>query len=264
MLTALQSEAARLLASNRSRSNYFAGGAVLNKGSWRLSDDLDIFTDTDEEIPDSVERDIDILRVAGFEVVIDLEIYGCTEVTVRKGNKETIIQWMSETRYRFFPLEQDEEWGLRLHMADLAVNKVLAASTRRKSRDLVDLVLIAEGYCPLGPLYLAASAKIGSFSPVALLERSRQNLTSTPVDELGTTRGIPDGLSGSELKQRGLVAIDLAEEFLLSAPPEWSDGLPVDQFGKPVTDQVDLHEIRPVRDGGGPFPDFPDQIPEFC
>lgn len=264
MLTELQSEAARLLASNRSRSNDFAGGAVLNKGSWRLSDDPDIFTDTDEEIPDSVKRDLGILRAAGFEVVIDLEIYGCTEVTVRKGNRETIIQWMSETRDRFFPLEQDEAWGLRLHMADLAVNKVLAASTRRKSRDLVDLVLIAEGYCPLAPLYLAASAKIGSFSPVALLERSRQNLTSTRVDELGTTRGVPDGLSGSELKQRGLAAIDLAEEFLLTAPPEWSDGLPVDQFGKPVTDRVDLHEIRPVRDGGGPFPDFPDHTPEFC
>ena len=134
MLTDLQSEAARLLASNRSRSNYFAGGAVLNMGSWRLSDDLDIFTDTDEEIPDSVERDIRTLKAAGFEVVIDLEIYGCTEVTIRKGGRETIIQWMSETKDRFFPLERDEEWGLRLHMADLAVNKVLAASTRRKSR----------------------------------------------------------------------------------------------------------------------------------
>lgn len=35
------------------------------------------------------------------------------------------------------------------------------------------------------------------------------------------------------------------------APPERAEGLPVDQFGKPVMDQVDLHAIRPVRDGGG-------------
>jgi hypothetical protein len=237
---------------------------MLNMDNWRLSDDLDIFTDTDEEIPDSVKRDIQTLEVAGFEVVIDLEIYGCNEATIRKNKRETIIQWMTETKDRFFPLERDDEWGQRLHMADLAVNKVLAASTRRKSRDLVDLVLISEGYCPLGPLYLAASSKIGSFSPVALLERSRQNLTSTPVDALGTTRGIPDGLSGSEIKQRGLPAIDLAEEFLLAAPPEWCEGLPVDRFGKPVTEQVNLHEIRPVRDGGGPFPDFPDQPPDFA
>lgn len=263
MLTEIQSEAARLLASNRSQSNYFAGEAMLNVDSWRVSDDLDIFTDTDEEIPASVKRDIQTLRVAGFEAVIDLEIYGCTEATIRKGGRETIIQWMSETRNRFFPLERDDAWGLKLHMGDLAVNKVLAASTRRKSRDLVDLVLVSERYCLLGPLYLAASSKIGSFSPIALLERSRHNLTPTSVDELGATRGIPNGLSGSEIKRRGLAAIDLAEEFLLGAPPEWSEGLPVDRWGRPVADRVDLHEIRPVRDGGGPFPDFPDQAPEF-
>ncbi|MDK4712182.1 hypothetical protein [Rhizobium sp. CNPSo 4039] len=37
-----------------------------------------------------------------------------------------------------------KEWGARLHPADLAVNKVLAASTRTKPRDFVDLLMIDE------------------------------------------------------------------------------------------------------------------------
>jgi len=47
------------------------------------------------------------------------------------------------------------------------------------------------------------------------------------------------------------------------APPERAEGLPVNQFANRVTAPVNRHEIRPVRDGGGPFPDFPDQTPEF-
>ena len=75
MLTALQAAAARVMAVNRSDRTYFAGGAVLNEDTVSMSDDLDIFTDTDEMIPDVVEKDVAALRAAGFEVSIDLEIY---------------------------------------------------------------------------------------------------------------------------------------------------------------------------------------------
>ena len=51
-----------------------------------------------------------------------------------------------------FPLVKDEQWGLRLHQSDFAVNKVLAAASRRKARDFADIVAICEHMCPLGPL----------------------------------------------------------------------------------------------------------------
>lgn len=263
MLTAIQSHVAKLLAANRRQGNYFAGGAVLNQRTWRLSDDLDIFTNADEEIPDIVKADLASLDAAGFDVRIDLEVYGCAEATVRNGPDETLIQWMSETKDRFYPLQDDPDWGLRLHMTDLAVNKVLAASTRRKSRDLVDLVLIAENYCELGPLFMAASIKIGNMSPLALLERARQHLVSTPVDDLDTTRGIPDGMRGADLKTLAMAALDCAEVFLGDAPVEWMAGLPVDAEGRPVTDPADVFDLRRLSAEGGRFPEFPDVSPDF-
>jgi hypothetical protein len=50
---------------------------------------------------------------------------------------------MSDTRIRFFRLVKDKQWGLQLHQADLAINKVLAASSRRKARDFADIVAIS-------------------------------------------------------------------------------------------------------------------------
>lgn len=98
-----------LLAANRRQGNYFAGHAVLDQRTWRLSGNLDIFTDADEEIPDIVKVDLASLEAAGFDVRVDLEVSGCTEATVRNGRDETLIQWMGETkdgsiRFRTIPI----------------------------------------------------------------------------------------------------------------------------------------------------------------
>lgn len=141
-------------------------------------------------------------------------------------------------------------------MTDLTVNKVLAASTRRKSRDLVDLVLIAENYCDLGPLFMAASMKIGNMSPLALLERAWQHLVSTSVDGLDTARGIPEGMRVADLKALGMAALDSAEVFLGGTPVEWVTGLPVDVEGRPVTDPEDVFDLRRLSAEGERFPEF--------
>jgi len=258
MLSDIQSRAARVMAKNRSEHSYFAGGAVLNKDTSRQSDDLDIFMDNDEIIPDIVQRDIKALRLAGFKVTIDLEIYGCTDASVRDGDQVTQVQWMSESRMRFFPLVPDPDWGLRLHMSDLAVNKVLAASTRRKARDVLDLALIAENYCTLGPLFLAGSEKIGSFSPAALLDSARQRVVSGDRFDLETLRGIPPGWDGAEIKTRALAALDRAEDLLKDVPDKMIGGLPVDASGTPVDQVEKVSCVRQLLDGGGLFPDFPE------
>ena len=132
-LTGLQKRIMRRLALNRSPSSYLAGGLNLD---WpRRSDDIDIFHDTDEEVSEVAENDIADLEKEGFSVTVDVRAYGTWEATVSDDSSSTVIQWMSDTRIRFFPLVKDQQWGLRLHQADLAVNKVLAASSRRKARD---------------------------------------------------------------------------------------------------------------------------------
>ncbi len=49
-LTQLQRRIMAVLASNRTRTSYVAGGLVLNRDWPRMSDDIDVFHDTDEEI----------------------------------------------------------------------------------------------------------------------------------------------------------------------------------------------------------------------
>jgi hypothetical protein len=257
MLSNIQKDIASLLAKNRSAENYFAGGAVLNARTWRVSEDLDIFTDRDEIIPDIVQRDIAALKQARFQVVIDLEIYGCTEATVRKSGEVTQIQWMSESSSRFFPLQADPDWGLRLHMTDLAVNKVLAASTRRQARDALDLALIADRYCALGPLFLGAAHKLPKLSPLRLIDQARHRIVTTPLEAFAAVSGRPEEVTPAFIKEIGLNALDDAEAFLEAAPDDWLEGIPIDAAGVPVNDQDQIAEIRRLSDGGGCFPSFP-------
>ena len=156
-LTDLQKKILRLLAANRSEKSYLAGGLLLNRNWPRRSDDIDIFHDSDEEVTAAAKKDMDVLSAAGFRVHTDLLTYGCVEATVSEDVSATVIQWFGETKSRFFPLIKDEDWGARLHQADLAVNKVLAAAGRSKARDIADLIAIATYYCPLGPLVAAAA-----------------------------------------------------------------------------------------------------------
>ena len=53
-------------------------------------------------------------------------------------------------KYNFYQPVPDPEFGWRLHFADLAVNKVLAAASRRQPRDLVDLYLVHTSAAPGG------------------------------------------------------------------------------------------------------------------
>ena len=70
-----------------------------------------MFHDTDEEVWDAAQKDIATLREAGFLVVVDVEVYGIVEARVSQYGEESVIQWMSESRRRFFPLVRDEDLG---------------------------------------------------------------------------------------------------------------------------------------------------------
>ena len=95
-LTKLQKEIMASIAKNRSETSYVAGGLVLNMNWPRLSDDIDIFQDTDEEIGPVAERDMETLRTDGFRVSVEVNVYGCVEAEVSKAQENTLIQWMSE------------------------------------------------------------------------------------------------------------------------------------------------------------------------
>jgi hypothetical protein len=233
-LTELQSAILRLLARNRSDSSYLAGGLVLNKNWHRRSDDIDIFHDTDEEVAEAAKADLDALSAAGFKTLRNFIIYGCAEAIVSDATSSTTIQWMSDTRRRFFPLVRDEDWGARLHQADLAVNKVLATSGRSKARDIADLVAIGQNYCPLGPLVLAAAGKPPNFSPQRTIDEIRRHALSIPAEEFAAVRGLPPEWAADFIRTEVLRLLDTAERYILSAPSDIVGILAVNENQIPI------------------------------
>src|SRR5580704_2905231 len=233
-LTQLQSDILRCLAKNRSETSYLAGGLMLNKNWQRRSDHIDIFHDTDEEVTESAKKDIATLGAAGYRTHTDFIVYGCVDATISDGKSETIIQWFAETKRRFFPLVRDEAWGARLHQADLAVNKVLAAAGRSKARDIADLVAIGRNYCPRGPLVLAAAGKPPNFSPRRTIDEIRRHTQSIPAEEFAALKGLPADWSVEFIRDEVLRLIDLADKYVMSAAPDLVGLLAVSKAGVPT------------------------------
>jgi hypothetical protein len=224
----------RRLSANRSQTSYLAGGVILNLDWPRRSDDIDIFHDSDEAVSDAALKDIADLESEGFRVSVDVRSWGLFEATVFDDGSSTAIQWMSETRLRFFPLVKDEQWGLRLHQSDLAVNKVLAAASRRKARDFVDLVAISEIMCPLGPLIMAAAGKPPSFSPQKIVEQIRWHAQSIPDEEYAAIKGLPETWTPQFMRAAITREMEFAEDYISKAPVEVVGVLAVNVEGMPV------------------------------
>ena len=232
-LTQLQSDILRCLAKNRTETSYLAGGLMLNKNWQRGSDDIDIFHNTDEEVAGAAMADLAILEAADYSTHKDVLTYGCVEATISDGHAATIIQWFSETKRRFFPLVKDEDWGTRLHQADLAVNKVLAASGRSKARDIADLIAIAHNYCPLGPLIVAAAGKPPNFSPQRTIDEIRRHALSIPAEEYLAVKGLPTDWSPEFIRDEVGRQLDIAEKYA-NASSNLLGVLAVDKNGVPI------------------------------
>jgi hypothetical protein len=233
-LTDLQKRVMRRLSVNRSPSSYLAGGLILNLNWPRRSDDIDIFHDTDEEVSEVAERDIADLESEGFRLTVDVRAYGTYEATVADHDSSTVIQWMSDTRIRFFPLVKDEQWGLRLHQADLAINKVLAASSRRKARDFADIVAISANMCPIGPLVIAAAGKPPAYSPQKIIEQIRWHAQSVSDDEYAAVKGLPAEWTPQFIRAEMTKQMNLAESYIMGAPVAVVGILSVDADGTPI------------------------------
>lgn len=233
-LTDLQKRIMQRLSLNRSQSSYLAGGLILNLNWPRRSDDIDIFHDTDEEVSDAAEKDIADLETEGFLVTIDVKTYGTYEATVSDTSSSTVIQWMSDTRIRFFPLVKDEQWGLRLHQSDLAVNKILAAASRRKARDFADIVAISANMCPIGPLAMAAAGKPPAYSPQKIIEQIRWHAQGISDNEYAAVKGLPADWTPQFIRAEVTKQMDLAEDYVMRAPVEVVGVLGVDAGGTPI------------------------------
>ncbi len=249
----------RVLMPLRSPQSVFAGGAVLHRHAFRLSDDQDLFHAADADVVAIAKRDVVALKEAGLEVTEGLSYEGLVEVIVSKEDEGvTKLQWVEAGSWNFFSPVPDPDFGWRLHMADLAINKVLAAGGRKQVRDYVDLFLIHRHIMPLWVAIWAAPGKDESWSPVSLAEKiaMKNGFRQEDIDE-GIMSTVE--LSAAEIGTTIRSAVEEALVLFQALPDDTAGMLFVNPAGGLVTDldvivagAADTRAIQAARGGSWP------------
>lgn len=162
-----EAEILRVIASNRNPESFVGGATVLNrdKDTVRASEDIDLFHDSDEALLRAVEQDEQAMLGHGFKVDTLFSRPNFHRASVSDGQNSTKMEWVRDSAFRFFPVEEDELMGYRLNLWDAATNKVLAGVGRGVVRDYVDLIQLHQSHLSLGALIWAAAAKDPGLSP---------------------------------------------------------------------------------------------------
>lgn len=219
-LTDFQRELLAVLAPGRTPDSYLAGGAALHfaPNSTRYSHDLDFFHDATERVAEAYDHDRARLLDAGFELEVALSQPGFVRAIVTRGGNATQIDWAQDSAWRFMPVVQDPLGGYLLHDVDLALNKLLALAGRDEPRDYVDIHFVMERVLPLGPLVWAAAGKDPGFTPLSLLEQLKRR--GRPRAEEIARLDLAEPFDLVKAKERWLAALDAAERFVASRPPD--------------------------------------------
>ncbi len=214
----LQSKILSLLAGRRGPESFLAGGVPVNRSGPRISNDIDIFHDREESVATAALGDAQALVEAGYTVRWTRQQPAIYSAVIASEGEETKIEWLADSDFRFFPAIKDEEFGYVLHLADLAVNKVLAATGRREPRDLVDLVTLHEQFLPLGAIIWAAAEVAPGFTPEGLIAEIRRNsrYPAEAFTELVAVTPIEPALIMRKLR----AALDEAEKFVTAMPSD--------------------------------------------
>ena len=235
-LDKFQKDVLAVISRNRDADSPCAGGGVIQCHGIRLTDDQDIFAAGDGQLDGLVEADRRALEGAGFTIELRRGYDGFRECIVTKPLKgKTVLQWTAGLNREFFAPVPDAQFGFRLHYADLAVNKALAAAGRSRLRDFVDLVMLDRFVMPLWRMACAAPGKDTRINPFSLIEQMSRNWSMAgrreSMDELTLTTELSIGEVG--------VAVNLAFRETLTrlndVPAEYFGRLEIYAGGEAVT-----------------------------
>ena len=142
------------------------------------------------------------------------------------------LDWTIDSVYRFFPVQEDEDFGYCLHRADLAVNKVLALVGRSELRDFLDTLELDRTYLSLGAMIWAACGKDEGYTPSLILDmtnrHSRYQEGDLKVENLARQVDL------KELKLQWLAARESAVDLFARLPTEEIGCLYLNQDNEPV------------------------------
>ena len=221
---------------NRGDGSPFAGGAVIQQHGFRLSDDQDIFTDDGDRLDGLVAADRTALEAEGYTVRETRSYSGFRECAVMKPMVgTTVLQWTAALGREFYAPVPDPLFGRRLHFADLAANKALAAAGRMKKRDFVDLWMLDRHVMPLWRIACAAPGKDAGLNPFSLIEDAALNWSAAmrndgPAGRPKLTTDISLAEVGAGLRR----AMREARLILPELGPECYGRLQVDDSGQPL------------------------------
>lgn len=230
-ISKLQSEILRLIAAKRDPESFVAGGVPINRAGPRYSADIDVFHDRQERVAQAALADAAILTAAGYDVAWLRQQPATYAASIRLGSDETKLEWVADSDYRFFPVVKDDQFGYVLHIVDLAVNKVMAAASRREPRDIVDVLTVHERVLPLGALVWAAVETAPGFTPEGLIAEIRRN-ARYPAEELRQLAS-DQPIDPAAVMARLRAAMGEADAFVAAMPSDKA-GLLFLRAGQPV------------------------------
>ena len=152
------------------------------------------------------------------------------------GEDYVRIDWAADSAYRFFPIVKDEILGYRLHDADAATNKVLAAVGRQKVRDFIDLIQLDRDYVSLGVAVWAAVDKDEGYTPPLIMEFLRRNSLINPATLEDVILVEPE--TPVALKARWLQRLEAAKQLISTLPQQPLGCLYLDRNGQPARGEV--------------------------
>ena len=252
-ISRLQSDILRFIAAKRDPESFVAGGVPINRSGPRYSSDVDIFHDRQERVADAALADATVLKDAGFDVMWLRQQPATYSASIRRGSEETKLEWVADSDYRFFPVVKDDQFGYVLHVVDLAVNKTMAAASRREARDIVDLLTLHDRVLPIGALVWAAVEIAPGYTPEGLIEEICRN-ARYPAEELRQLAADPP-IDPDAVMRRLRAALDEARRFVAAMPSDKA-GLLFLSAGHPVQpdpSQLDRYQTHgPLRRGHWP------------
>ena len=213
-LTAFQRTVLRLLAANRSPDSYVAGGTIVNQGDStpRYSNDIDLFHDPAASVVSCAAADIATLESHGYHVTRLLDGRSFIRATVQRDVHTVLIDWATDSAFRFFPVIADAEIGYRLHPVDSATNKCLALAGRTEVRDVIDVLTLHDSTLQLGAICWAACGKDPGFTPDLLLDMISRNARITP--DLLAREALREPIDPKALKLRWMDALTEARALI--------------------------------------------------
>lgn len=240
-------EVLRTIAANRNPDRFIGGGTVVNQDvtTPRSSEDIDVFHDTADSLLRAYRADASTLTSAGYAVDIALQTPTFVRAAVRRDDRQTKMEWVNDSPFRFFPVERDLDLGWRLNFWDAATNKVLAFAGRTAPRDYIDVLYLHEHHLSFGALVWAAAAKDPGLTPELIVQLARRN-SKYRAEQFSEVR-LSRPVDLQALKRQFLAAADAADALFTRLPPEDLGCFYLDGSGTPVAPDPSTPDFARLR-----------------